>query len=63
MKKNLIIMQTETHTETILTDDPDVELNRLMQTHHDIISIIMNDKVIYVKNEKSKKEEEGSNQC
>jgi|TARA_B110000908_G_C9920483_1_gene299453 hypothetical protein len=52
MKKNLIIMQTETHTETILTDDPDVELNRLMQTHHDIISIIMNDKVIYVKNKK-----------
>lgn len=52
MKKSLIIIQTETYTETILTDDPNGEVNRLMQIHRDIISIILNDKVIYVKNEK-----------
>ena len=53
VKKNLIIVQTKTHTETIYTEDPKGEVNRLIRLHHnDLQSIILNDKVIYIKNEK-----------
>lgn len=50
-KKSLLIIQTETFTETIFTDTPKVEINRLMQLHHkELLSIIFDGKLIYMKN-------------
>ena len=53
MKKSLIIIQTTKHTETIYTDNPKEEVNRLMQQYsNDVCSILLNDRLIYIKNEK-----------
>lgn len=53
MKKSLIIIQTIKHTETIYTDNPKEEVNRLMQLYsNDVRSILLNDRLIYIKNEK-----------
>lgn len=52
-KKSLIIIQTKAFTETIFTDNPEVEINRLMQLHHkELLSIIFDGKLIYTKYEK-----------
>jgi len=50
MKKSLIILRTKNHVETIHTDDPNGEINRLILLHNkDVISIILDNKVIYTK--------------
>ena len=53
MKRQLLLIQTDTENHTIFTEDPDKEVNHAMQTYgHSINTIILNGKIIYTKNEK-----------
>lgn len=50
MKRQLLLIQTETENYTIFTEDPDKEVNHAMQTYGQTINvIILNGKIIYTK--------------
>lgn len=50
MKRQLLLIQTETENHTIFTEDPDKEVNHAMQTYGQTINvIILNGKIIYTK--------------
>jgi hypothetical protein len=50
MKRQLLLIQTDTENHTIFTEDPDKEVNHAMQTYgHSINAIILNGKIIYTK--------------
>ena len=52
MKRHLLLIQTDIENYTIFTEDPDKEINHAMQTYGSAINVmILNDKIIYVKNE------------
>ena len=47
---HLIIAQYTTHTETIKTNNPEEELNMIIQKSiHSLISIILDGKIVYTK--------------
>ena len=43
MKKHLIIVHTDKHSETIFTEDPNKEVNRIMQLYNIIFYIFILD--------------------
>lgn len=50
MKKHLIIVHTDKHSETIFTEDPNAEVNKIMQLYNVSVNIIILDgNVIYSK--------------
>ena len=53
MKKHLIILHTEKHTEIIRTNEPQKEIERLITLYKsEVISIMVDNQQIYIKNGK-----------
>lgn len=53
MKKHLVILHTEKHTEIIHTNEPQKEIERLIALYKsEVVSIMVDNQQIYIKNGK-----------